>query len=351
MTRVAYIHGPEVAQRADNVKRRTPALPYQALTEGESLLWIAYKRLALLGDYYPEARQSYNKVMSLIQDVLKNGLHVFGPHLLSRLNADSDIDTWAYNLISSAQERAEPSYKTIIGRKTPASIANIPIPDCSQFVTETDLGQGNFEYNYLPGFEDCQQETAWIYALNEQLKKTSHHFLYEWQTEAHVLHLTASSAGTIAAKKTLHKNGVSAVANVADMKRSVMAAYMETAIMERNIEKKMAPMNGSQTIFQLREGAGIPLSKAGTINGLSFAAWIIPLLKVLVEAAVAIATLVATIKALKKRDIKTGQLASIGSEDFSADGTDFQKSSKTSILDNNNLLLLAAGGLLFMSEK
>jgi len=348
MTRVSYIHATpekvpknEWAQRAAEYTGQL-LVPFNELTEGETLLWMAYNRLRMFADYYRESRTEYLQAAAIVQDILANGLHT-GADALA-YNLPSGLRDWLGNLVQASKNQVRPAMGRFSTRPhVGAKIGNIiPLPDCF----DTKL---NFQDKLK-----CAQDYEWVVALNEQVVKTSHHFLYNWRKPEHTAGLKPESAAVIAAKGVLHATGVTAVANISEFNRDVMQNYMETGMMERNLKAGIPPLNGSQGIFQLREGSGIDIAEyAPPGSGIGAFAAIIPFIKVIVEAIVAIAGLVGIIASLKKVDIKTGQLRALGSLEFSPNGTDFDTTNQADTgLNNNTLLLLAlGGGLLYFGTQ
>lgn len=352
MTKIALVHGLPKAVSAMPAGNGSP-IPFSALTEGEMLLHIAHGRLQIFRDYYPETAKQYQQAMDVLRDVVASGLHTGGHRkAFGRLNGDF---RQLGNLISLVRQKTTPTTDHLHFRKDAAHVGDfiVPIPDCSQFVIENDLGYGNFQYTYLPGWQECQEEIAWMYDVNKFVQQIPHHFLYEWQTSQSQLQgLTPASISTVSAKKVLHRIGVSEFASVCKFSRPVMREFLELGLMQQNVAKGGIPATGAQTFDELKKNyAGRDLEK-NPPPGINFGFWAAACIITAIIALVAATQVIVTKKGVNLK----AQVKGLGSWELSPNGTDiefpggtfpqtdFDTDSGGFSLDQNTLLL--AGGAL-----
>lgn len=311
MTKVRYIHGippfngtqkkpalaasPEASQRAAGVPKQA-FHNYSRLTDGEFSLVLLMDQLDMLEGSYPEHSAIYQKGRNMIKDALYKGIH--SGNIIWHGILDTELATVA-RTIRDARNKRTPAGAILTGPRTSikqgidpfisrdAAIHGddiIPVPDCQMLLNNYNqllqsanqsntsgsnpggtqwLGNGTNNYgapsSYGQGtpastqaaaalieYNTCVKQQKMIADLNTYLEKSSHHLLYEYILNA------SGENGVVTAKYVLHKNAVSAFADVTSLSRDNLRLWLRNGVMHNNATHGMPPHTPEELIQAFR---------------------------------------------------------------------------------------------------
>lgn len=375
MTKITYIH----AVPSDEIKDRSaligPAnyLPYTQLTEGEMKLALLSEQARMLASAYPEERYLRDAV-SMLNNALYSGIH-------AGVRFDKVVDGRLYDVaktIEIAKGQRRPAAGDIIGTRNiyngvagiGADIVPQTTEDCEDYATRKanafyKVDRKKFWWKALPFGgqkgrwknykEECETKKEVERILNSAITGSSHHVVYK---SLNVLRPVLRNT-FVRTKNLLHLAGVEALGNAADVKKTLMDQWIETATMRANAALGFGPVDSVLTSLSLAPNA--VAAAYFDANGGNSGKW--DKVGVVVATITAVTALVAAIGAAigsasqmqkelnAKKNGVMNAAQGFGTDAYRAEQTDFDGDTNVSPTGGNKLLLLGGAAALAWALK
>jgi hypothetical protein len=334
MTKIAIISGLN-----DNMGQSVPdSMPFLnplVFTQGEFDLMIAKQRLWLYNILMPQKAKTWAKGANQIDYFLYKGVHGFTPYIGS---VPKELKFVA-KLIKDAPKRYKNAGEVIFRDVTKLrdgldldSLQGLDdwqnvFPKCQEYGYWSGYGGANGTGGWVQtGVDmDCQMMHNRVIQLNDAFPKSAHHWIYQFinENDANNPKITSQTA---ASKSVLHKNVNGMINNVWRVPTDSLVSWQRNCIVWHNsLNGSNGLLTPEQSIefikanpnFRMKEWDGKSIDEIG----LPFLAVLIPVVKCLVAAVVAVTGLIQVVKDREPTALQT--LSGFGNWSFGADGADY----------------------------
>lgn len=346
MTKVSYIHGTPEQNRAPQKVAQRRFVNFGNMTDGELRLALISEQLRIQAEYY--GLDEYNAAANRLESALKAGI---GSTKLSPGAMPGKLAAAIDREIARARWMKRPAAGSFENRTTEGIHGPlIPLEDCDQYKIWDDSRDPRYEGQQVqydtPESLACYSRNRSIRLLNNHLEGSAHHLLYEY--------LGNNVRNTVAAKRVLHQNAVSKLAEITELDRTNLRLWMRNGVMRANATAGTDPLQPEDTAELLRLSA-LEGSSVGALPAL-----IAALPAILSALAGAVAATAALINGMQERKRQQMLLAAqgIGTSTFGPNQNDWpngggngsgNEGGNDDDSNNDNLLpLLLAGGAFLM---
>ncbi len=272
MTRITYIHAipaDEIRDRGAAVTKSQRYLNYTNMTEGEMKLALLQEQARMLSQAYPE--MAYLKTASaMLDNALYKGVH-------GGIQFHGIVDPALYDVarsITNARGQSRPAGGTFLNERNifaSAGIGDSIVPvtteDCEDYATRMankkyGLDRKKFWWKALPfggkkghwkQFEaECKTKKDIEGILNRAITGSSHHVVYK---SLDVLKPVLRNT-FVRTKNLLHLAGVQGLGNAADVNKTLMNQWVETALMQANAGYGFGPVDSVVTSLSIAPDPG-----------------------------------------------------------------------------------------------
>lgn len=272
MTKITYIHSipsDEMRDRSALVGVGQRYLPYTDMTEGEMKLALLSEQARMLSQSYPEMRYLQD-ARAMLDNALYAGVH-------GGINYTGVIDPRLFDIAKSIQV-AKNQYRPATGdflvdRGPMSKITGIGAPivpvteeDCEDYATRKanawyKIDRKKFWWKALPvGGQkgrwnqykaECAVKKEIEGILNRSITGSSHHVVYK-SLDVLKPFLRGSLVRT---KKLLHLSGLQGLGNAAEVNKTLMDQWVETALMQANSREGFGPVDSVVTSLSIAPNA------------------------------------------------------------------------------------------------
>ncbi len=298
-------------------------IPYLSMTQGEMRLALLAEQARIYAKAFPELKQ-YATAATMLTNALNAGVSR-GVSFVGRLDGPL-LQKVAREITTASRQQRPASREGFMARKSIATgIGVIPVQD--RLKACLDAG-GLSPSNVIK----CTSAAKIEQILNDGIIKSGHHMLYK------NLKSSDNLPSDVNTKKIFQQSGVEGMALVGSLNVPLMYEWVETAILNKNVQGNVGPYSSRDTSFLLgnREHIGEPIT-IGLITTL------------IVSALGAAAALLKELRATKAYAMSEAK--GFGTASISANQEDWLNGGDGS--SNNTLILAGAAalGIYFLTDK
>ncbi len=333
MTKVSYIHGVE-AKAQPKLQARRRFIDFRHLTDGELRLSLMAEQLNILAEYY--GKEEYQSAEQRLLAAIKTGIH--GHRAISMV--PGQLGQAIAREINRAKSMTRPAAGVRLKRNLTNGIGAplIPLEDCDELLEwDEDRYTGRPIQVQTSESRACEERNDNVRLLNQHLEGSAHHLLYEY--------LGASGNSIVGAKKVLHRNAISKLADLTNLNRNNLRLWLRNGVLRNNIEHGAPPLQPEAIINMLKEDG------ESRVSGLQVIAAILGA----IAAAIAATTqLVQSLKAQKRQELMLAAQG-IGTPTFGPEQSDWDYATGSptgapagGLLEGNITPLLLGGAALLL---
>ena len=332
MTKISLIHAVpsgEYPDRGKQVAAMQP-IPYLSLTTGEMRLSLLRQRLELLRRFYPEEKQ-FEMGVEMVDDALKSGVH----RGVNFIGVISDQLQPIARMIAQSVRQTRPAAGVIYARPNIVQGIGEVIPieaRKAQCYKEADYKASQYKDKpYREYMKDllrrkCDQKFEIEKIINDRIEGVGHHVIYK-----NISPYYKVIPSIVHTKRLLHGAGIGAMAFTMESEESIMAEWVENAIMYKNASKGAGPLDSITSSFYLAPDPEAQLSqykawlvktKQDKINGIGLDPLTISIVIGLIGAALKVAAeFIAELQKAKYAAMASAQ--GFGTTSYQAEKSDF----------------------------
>ncbi len=297
MTKVSYIHGVQDSSATPKGQAQRRFIDFRDMTDGELRLSLIAEQFNIMAEYY--GKDEYRAAEQRVLAAIKSGIH--GHRSIGMI--PGPLGQAIAKEINRAKRMTRPAAGVRLQRDIKSGIGAplIPLEDCDELLEwDEDRYTGRPIQVQTAESRACDERNDNVRMLNQHLEPSAHHLLYEYVANS------GSIPATVAAKRVLHKNAISKLAELTKLERSNMRMWMRNGVLRNNIKHGAPPFQPEASINLLRENAG---SQVGGIQAIA------ALIGAIVAAIGATTHLVQSLKAQKRQELLLAAQG-IGTETF-----------------------------------
>ncbi len=283
MTKVSYIHGVQDSSATPKGQAQRRFIDFRDMTDGELRLSLIAEQFNIMAEYY--GKDEYRAAEQRVLAAIKSGIH--GHRSIGMI--PGPLGQAIAKEINRAKRMTRPAAGVRLQRDMKSGIGAplIPLEDCDELLEwDEDRYTGQPIQVQTAESRACEERNDNVRLLNQHLEPSAHHLLYEY--------LGGTDNATVIAKRVLHRNAISKLADLTKLDRSNMRLWLRNGVLRNNVEHGAPPMQPEAIIQLLKEDG------QSRVSGLQVIAAIIGA----VAAAIAATTqLVQSLQAQKRQEL------------------------------------------------